>query len=814
MDEVGSFADTLAPFRVGGFERLFVLGTSRRQSITIYSQQLRALVLASALAEQLEAPSSIAIVGGGIGGLMLARALATLSPESDITVIERRASLLHMLVGCRTRWLHPAINLWPKALTTRILPFFKWHPDGGFAHDVAKKWLDEWNAFLIGKSRIRVMLDTHLRGSPQEHGGKIFLDAPGLGTAAFDRAIIAVGFGIEAQFPGAEESPSYWAVDSLEQENVRAAAGARRILISGVGDGGLIDFARARIRGFDHQTTLADFVVRRGRALAARIVDCVDGDPGIFALSCRGIPGDADDTAISTWLARQLRTDTEVTLVGDSVLPFAIPSAPINRVLALRILELDKEGSSFVRGRLEHVERVDDRFRVKISTLPLPLEFDTVVIRHGAASAIRRDFPDIAELHERAIRGDAGELSESVIDEALAWFASLEGKPASVTSSPPVDSRIGGIAASCGWKSLDHFEVARTIRRLRPNADWAHPGDLAGATEEQIAESLAATLEETLPQIPRGEADVRRLQHVVRLLVRAGQHQRAFEIFYGRVRGDEHRSAYEYGLYEEDLVVLNELLAHPFGSAIDRAKLLNSAGFAALALCRLSEAVKLLEEAADVRAKEARLLDAATSEVNLADAYSLLGKSQDASLVAKRASRVLERTSHTGLFRHALGRMLGRESLSDVDRVATSVFQLPEPAPHNVYEHVLANICDVRVFAARILVASSDHQEAIANEALRYFGVDGPRHRHGRTRFDSAIVSCFTAWLLRRFRHAPRGLGAALWEVAGTGDKVWELRCTLAAHRLDPDQFAAPAGEIPPGLAGVDDRDPSIYFVV
>lgn len=805
-------AETLAKFRVAGFDRMFVLGTSRRESITIYSQQLRALVLAAALADTDLMPASIAIVGGGIGGLMVARALAMLLPTATITIVERRASLLHLLVGCRTRWLHPTINQWPRPQRPRLLPFFGWEAEGGFAHDIAKRWLKEWNEFVSRTSRIRVILETHLRGTPQEHSGKVYLDAPRLGVAGFDIAILAVGFGIESQFHGAEDSPSYWAVDPLEQEHVRAGASARRILISGVGDGGLIDFARARLRAFDHRGTLAEFVDLYGKDLVARLSDPEANDPGIFALRCRRIPKNTADEKLTAWLAKQLRSDTEVTLVGHSVLPFAMPSAPINRVLALKILELDKAGSSFVSGRLAQVAREGDRFVAKISTAAAPMSFDTVIIRHGADSAIRRDFPDIAELHDRVIADTGSELLDATIDEALNRLSEARTSAELPATPPAIELRIRRMAKRVGWSPLGHFDVARTVRRLHHNADWANPVGVIDIGDPEIAGALADTLEEHVSTATGGEADVRRLQHVVRLLARAGKARRAIEVFYKRVRGDEQRSLYEFGLYEEDRAALGDLLALWSKDDLERSKLLNSAGFIETALNNLDEAVKLLQRATIWRTKHARLLEAATSRINLADAYFVQGDSSRARHHIGQARNELARTSHIGLYRHALGRFLAPDSgAAEVEDVATTVFRLPESAAGNAYEHVLANICDVRVFAARILVASNSHREAIANEALRYLGAEGPGHRAHYTRFDRAVVRFFVAWLRTRFHDAKQGLGEALWEVSGTGDRVWALRCEMAAHLIS-DRFPAPA-EAPLGLTVAAQRDASACFI-
>ncbi|APR77689.1 Hypothetical protein A7982_03036 [Minicystis rosea] len=678
------------------------------------------------------------------------------------------------------------------------MPFFNWS-SGGFAHAVASRWLESWEGFRKRRGGVSVYLGVGSVGSPQEHGDAIFLDVPGMGRAAFDLAILAVGFGIESQFPGAESSPSYWAVDDLEQEGPRAIRGRRRVLISGMGDGGLIDFVRARVRNFDHNRTIGDFVFRARHLEKRLLASGVRDDPGRIARACRTVAGDADDASLNEWLVKQLRDDTEVTLLGDTIVPFSTPSAEINRAFAIRLLENDVFGSTHMRGRLLSVEPAGARFSVRVSSRPNDeLAFDQVIIRHGADSAIHRDFPDVAEMHQRhlAEHGGASEVDEAQITAALDFFAKLETHPP-VGHETSARDAIFETAKTVAWHISD-ADVIATLRRIDPNADWATPPPSLACPPATLALRLAETLETRLPSLPRGVGDIRRLHALVRLLLEAKQPRRALDVFYGRVRGDAHRSVYDYGLYEEDRALLGELLrAWPAATEpLTHARLLNSQGFAELALGQLSRACTSLSEAASLRRTGGDWLDEATSRINLAEALRLLDKHDEAGKEIEQAVRLIGTSSHLGLYRYARARQAMQQKDAALDEIVGELWRLPDPPITNAYETVLANLSDVVVFACRIRHAASDGmRRAIANEALRHFGVTGPARRACVTSLDRAIVTFFTTALSLAYSIPGRNttLGEALWEVERAGDLMWRTRCELCASRIAPSDFPAPA---------------------
>ena len=104
---------------------LYLVGVFER-GVTVYSQQVRALNLIWALVERgvlacnldenaarSDGRGSIAIIGGGFAGLTAAAALIKKDVDANITIFERRDTLLPLQHGSDTRWLHPRIYDWP-----------------------------------------------------------------------------------------------------------------------------------------------------------------------------------------------------------------------------------------------------------------------------------------------------------------------------------------------------------------------------------------------------------------------------------------------------------------------------------------------------------------------------------------------------------------------------------------------------------------------------------------------------------------------------------------------------------------------------
>jgi len=240
----------------GPSEPIYVLGSFERR-VTLYAQQVRALNLAFALFDtgRLRPGATVAVIGGGASGLTAAIGLAHLGVS--VHLIERTDMVMALQRACRTRWIHPHIYDWPEPGAdndSADLPLVGWR--AGYAHDVAET-LDAALENTYGRTgSVQCTLSAHV--SNVTGGARPCVSWQGLSPAGrkiikadepVDAVVIAVGFGVEE---GSDELPmsSYWRNDDLDQPVLKRAQDRIRCLVSGNGDGGLIDVLRLRLRNF------------------------------------------------------------------------------------------------------------------------------------------------------------------------------------------------------------------------------------------------------------------------------------------------------------------------------------------------------------------------------------------------------------------------------------------------------------------------------------------------------------------------------------------------------------------------------------
>lgn len=253
-----------AAFRLA--EELFLVGSLER-GVTVYGQQVRAHNLMWALREldtdAGRGVATIAIVGGGIAGLTAAACALKLFPDAKVTVFERNMDLCALQQGCDTRWLHPRIYDWPRygsRAPSASLPVLNWVE--GRASDVADTILRGFGRYVEedrGRNRPRLWINLgveHLRisatsrliewmGREGRPDGQFVRAGISVGAReSFDRIILAAGFGNDA----VSLTPSYWRNERLAQPHL--AGHVDSYVVSGYGDGGLIDLCRLTIERF------------------------------------------------------------------------------------------------------------------------------------------------------------------------------------------------------------------------------------------------------------------------------------------------------------------------------------------------------------------------------------------------------------------------------------------------------------------------------------------------------------------------------------------------------------------------------------
>ena len=376
---------------------LYVLGCFERR-VTLLSQQVRALNLVHSLRARglLPAGSSIAVIGGGVAGLTAAAGAARLG--CDVTLLERGEGLLHLFRGCYTRWLHPYLYDWPKdeASSEKAgLPLLDWR--AGPADDVARQIQAAWDVLPeSGRIAVRTSVESIDLGSGSPR--RLTWNAPGHETGKFALVILAVGFGLERRVTGIRPL-SYWDNDSLHQAS---RTGTTRYLISGTGDGGLIDLLRVRMRDFRHDEVLATFLASpaltpvKTRLLAIeREAETEEGKHAgsspehlSDAYSKLVVPAEVDET-----IRARLRKDgTTVVLHGLEKLPYKLGASILNRFLVSRLLV--RFGLAYRSGDFGEPTKSGDAYVVQFPT-GKPATFDVIVPRRGPQPALQTGFPEI-----------------------------------------------------------------------------------------------------------------------------------------------------------------------------------------------------------------------------------------------------------------------------------------------------------------------------------------------------------------------------------------------------------------------------------
>lgn len=277
--------DVAASSQIPG-KNIYILGTFDN-GVTVLNQQTRALNLAWALVEKERVPSlspgqtagddcnfQIAVIGAGFAGLTVAAGLISKGVKANVTLFEQRDTLLPLQHGSDTRWLHPHIYNWPddgSESSAAMLPVLNW--TAARASDVVVQALTEWNKIIsTANCKIEIFCNTrHLQVSSDEtsntnltiewigearssHGlnSKEKGNASAVGkTDKFDLVIVATGFGLEK-----DNALSYWRNDRVGQPNLKQAR--QMYLVSGQGDGAMIDLLRVRISHFRQDRILAE----------------------------------------------------------------------------------------------------------------------------------------------------------------------------------------------------------------------------------------------------------------------------------------------------------------------------------------------------------------------------------------------------------------------------------------------------------------------------------------------------------------------------------------------------------------------------
>jgi glycine/D-amino acid oxidase-like deaminating enzyme len=362
--------------------------------VSIQLQSLRGHNLAWALVEtgRLKAGQRAAVIGGGFAGLAAAAALGRKGVK--VTLFERATSLLATQRDNRTRWIHPHIHEWPgpgSRRPTAGLPLLDWH--AGLAADMAAEVLA---AFEAEVARSRISLRTGARAALGE--------GPSVSGETFDAVVLALGVGVEKSF-GALPLASYWS--DVDIGTVHAGP-PRHHLVTGIGEGGVIDTLYLRLAGFSHAELADQLAAMPGMASVEtellRIEAEIQGRSDVEAnahLHARHaalvVPPEVD-----ALLRSRLRTDTRVTLNGPEAFALAPRADLFNRFLLSRLLRLG--GLDYVAGAVEDVVAEGAGWSVRLAGGRV-LSVDRVNVRHGTVPSLAAAFPDVWAAYAPVRRG-------------------------------------------------------------------------------------------------------------------------------------------------------------------------------------------------------------------------------------------------------------------------------------------------------------------------------------------------------------------------------------------------------------------------
>jgi hypothetical protein len=249
--------DIIVGSSVPGKPGLYVLGCYDDR-ITFFSQQIRAINLVWALSDQhyLSDASRVAVIGGGAAGITAAACVALSQEKIDVELFEARSELLQLQSVSSKRSLDPHIYGWPEKGSINSnagLPLLDWAANS--AQEVRSSILQEFS-YIKGAVGSRLNVRTNRKVvavSEVSKGYQIISEGSDAvqEPAQYDVVILAFGFGTEPGSVGGTQVASYWSDSGIPEQDLSGDPNPT-FIISGSGDGALIDLVAAATKSFDH----------------------------------------------------------------------------------------------------------------------------------------------------------------------------------------------------------------------------------------------------------------------------------------------------------------------------------------------------------------------------------------------------------------------------------------------------------------------------------------------------------------------------------------------------------------------------------
>lgn len=377
--------------------RFFQLGCTATL-LNVHAQQMRAFNLVWALTDagMVSKGSLVAIIGAGIAGVTAAVGLAAVGAK--ITLYETSGEFFHLQRGNLTRFLHPNIATWPNdgfGYPVTHLPYMNWR--AGAAGDVEAQLRSQLRRFCENcKLTIERDGDSPIKVESVEQTSmnEVVIISKGV-RVPFDVVIAAVGFGIER--PRLSTTPSYWRNDDLAQPIIGATT-PPVFLVSGSGDGGLIEVLRLTIDDFQHQRFMQKVMfderfLELGKLYDKLVRTCSPGQENNiwdeFTTLSKLLP-EHEQSGIDELFNPFIRSDRSVILNTRAQCAFLTKSQILHRLCVAVLLR--KKKIRFVPGELTDVF-LDSMGRRKIAILQngtekTYLEADFVLERFSAPPSL------------------------------------------------------------------------------------------------------------------------------------------------------------------------------------------------------------------------------------------------------------------------------------------------------------------------------------------------------------------------------------------------------------------------------------------
>ena len=408
---------------VPGWPYVYVIGSFDNR-ITFYSQQVRAFDLANSLVSTgvLKGKTDFAVVGAGAAGLSVSAALSLLIPDAVVHIFEREQRPMHLQAGSRQRNLHPHIYDWPRPGARNRdagLPFLNWTEAS--ADSVAEEVLRQFRtlqAVRPGSLELRTLATVTAVDRIEGPACRVTwrTNAGEKDSRTFHAVFLAIGFGRERRM---ENAPlhSYWS-DRGVPDAPRYAEDPTATLVTGSGDGGLIDLCAAALDNFDH-TALIERVTNWAGidSIGDELVqidanaETVGEEFDFMAAYDRSIGPRLRQDGLIDEIVRRLRQRVRLIFNTQKAHALSQPTSTLNRLLTYLIFTAARDAGipvEHVSGQLSVDQESADSYKVAGRTL----RADEIFVRHGTDRAQAfADFESIRtayeEGHKKWLEADA-----------------------------------------------------------------------------------------------------------------------------------------------------------------------------------------------------------------------------------------------------------------------------------------------------------------------------------------------------------------------------------------------------------------------